>query len=50
MVVLQPENPGKFIEQEYAQLWSEDECNDVNVYEGWVNNRMQCAGDYHSSY
>jgi len=35
---------GPTLKQEYAQLWSEDECNDVNVYEGWVNNRMQCAG------
>ena len=23
--------------QEYAQLWSEDECNGANVYDGWVN-------------
>ena len=30
--------------QEYAQLWSEAECNGVNVYDGWINDRMQCAG------
>ena len=23
--------------QEYAQLWSEDECNGADVYDGWVN-------------
>ena len=31
--------------QEYAQLWSEEECNGANVYDGWVNDRMQCAGE-----
>ena len=30
--------------QEYAQLWSEPECNGANAYDGWINDRMQCAG------
>ena len=30
--------------QEYAQLWSEAECNGVDAYDGWINDRMQCAG------
>jgi len=35
---------GPTLKQEYAQLWSEEECNSVNAYDGWVNDRMQCAG------
>jgi len=35
---------GPTLKQEYAQLWSEDECNGADVYDGWVNDRMQCAG------
>ena len=30
--------------QEYAQLWSEPECNGADAYDGWINDRMQCAG------
>ena len=30
--------------QEYAQLWSEAQCNGADDYDGWINDRMQCAG------
>ena len=33
------------VAQEYAQLWSQADCNDVNAYDGWINDRMQCAGN-----
>ena len=33
------------VAQEYAQLWSQTDCNNVNAYDGWINDRMQCAGN-----
>ena len=33
--------------QEYAELWSLDECNAASAYDGWINDRMQCAGHHH---
>ena len=40
-----PSSDTPTVAQEYAQLWSQADCNDVNAYDGWIKDRMQCAGN-----
>merc|ERR1712059_140185 len=37
-------SPSKMLKQEYAELWSNEECNEAYWDYGWVTARMICAG------
>jgi len=32
------------LKQEYAQLWSNEECDGADAYDGWITDDMICAG------
>jgi len=35
---------GPTLKQEYAELWSYEECSGPEVYDNWITDRMICAG------